>query len=309
MRPAVFLFLFLSMLVPCHSFAGWTAHISREAPGHFFAEDKGRDLLHKMAGTSIIKAYPSIHGKVEGDKQVQGDLKTPEGIYFVTRKISQQLDFMEYGPHAFALNYPNPVDRLRGKTGGGIWLHSKGRPIKEVQTRGCIAVGQEDITDLVPDLAPGTPVLIAQSLAGAPFAREEAAPAGSSGEQKPAAEGGDGEKVLSLTRQWLERMEKKEEAVLSLYDAGQWKKANREEFSVFAAKKRTELALAEAPRGGDVRLLEGPGYWTAFFPLDSEGKGGTQQVSKVLYWLPDGRGSFLIIGEFDARSVTDAEKR
>ncbi|MBR4422611.1 MAG: hypothetical protein IKS68_00150, partial [Mailhella sp.] len=92
--------------------AGWTGHITRDAPGHFFAEDKGRDLLHKMAGASIVKAYPSIHGKVEGDKQVQGDLKTPEGIYFVTRKITQQLDFMEYGPHAFALNYPNPVDRL-----------------------------------------------------------------------------------------------------------------------------------------------------------------------------------------------------
>ncbi len=309
MRPAVFLLLFLSIIVPCRAMAGWTARIPQGAPEHFFAEDKGRDVLHKMAGATIVKEYPSIHGKVEGDKQVQGDLKTPEGIYFVTRKVTQQLDFMEYGPHAFALSYPNPVDRLLDKTGGGIWLHSKGRPIKGVQTRGCIAVEQEAIISLVPDLAPGTPVLIAQSLAGVPFDKDAAPAAGSAAEQKPEAAGADREKVLALTRQWLAGMEKKEGSVLSLYDAAQWKKANREEFSAFAAKKRTELALAEGPvKGGDVRLLEGPGYWTAFCPLEFKGKDGTQQVSKVLYWLPDGRGSFLIIGEFNAGSAADAEK-
>ncbi len=296
------------MILPCRSVAGWTAHIPQGAPEHFFAEDKGRDLLHKMAGASIIKAYPSIHGKVEGDKQVQGDLKTPEGIYFVTRKVTRQLDFMEYGPHAFALNYPNPVDSLLGKTGGGIWLHSKGHPIKGVQTRGCIAVEQEAIISLVPELVPGTPLLIAQSLAGSPFDKVETGPAGTAGE-KTAAEGADREKVLSLTSRWIARMEKKEEAVLSLYDAGQWKKANREEFSSFTAKKRTELALAEELMGGEVRLLEGPGYWTAFVPLRCKGKAVPLQVSKVLYWLPDGRDSFLIIGEFDAGSFTDAEKR
>lgn len=45
-------------------------------------------------------------------------------------KIASGLDFKEYGGIAYTLNYPNPVDKLRGKTGHGIWIHSKGLGIE-----------------------------------------------------------------------------------------------------------------------------------------------------------------------------------
>ncbi len=156
--------------------ASWTARLAPHAPTYFLAADKARKQLFQVETTndapSVTRQFDCIHGRVEGDKQKEGDLRTPEGVYFITHKITQKLDFMEYGPHAFNLNYPNPADRLRGKTGGGIWLHSKGQPIQGLTTRGCMAIDQHEITDLLPVLAPGTPVVIAEHLEGAPFPQE-----------------------------------------------------------------------------------------------------------------------------------------
>lgn len=129
--------------------------------------DKGkREFFYlEKHGEKILRLhYPSIHGEVEGDKQVEGDLKTPEGVYFVRGKIQVPLDFEMYGNHAYALNYPNPIDRLRGKTGSGIWIHSKGDPIKGQVTQGCVAIDLADIKKLDEYLKPDTPVLIAQGI-------------------------------------------------------------------------------------------------------------------------------------------------
>ena len=38
------------------------------------------------------------------------------------RKLSKGLNYKLYGDLAFTLNYPNPIDRLKGKTGRGIWI-------------------------------------------------------------------------------------------------------------------------------------------------------------------------------------------
>lgn len=161
-----FIFSAMALLLPFSASADWTAFLPASTPPHFFAVDKEKDMLYRVAGApkerAVIKECPTIHGRVEGDKMAEGDMKTPEGVYFITHKITEMLDFMDYGPHAFGLNYPNPADLIREKTGSGIWLHSKGRPIKEVRTRGCVAIEQADINELVPVLTPGTPVVIAQ---------------------------------------------------------------------------------------------------------------------------------------------------
>jgi L,D-peptidoglycan transpeptidase YkuD (ErfK/YbiS/YcfS/YnhG family) len=150
--------------------AAWTAYMPQQAPDFFFAADKSHNTLSivqkKNNSLSVTDSMECIHGKIEGDKEKEGDMKTPEGVYVITHKITQKLDFMEYGPHAFALNYPNPVDRLRKKTGSGIWLHSKGKNITGLTTRGCLAIDQNKITTLVPLLTPGTPILIAENIAG-----------------------------------------------------------------------------------------------------------------------------------------------
>ena len=61
-------------------------------------------------------------GKEKGDKQYEGDNKTPEGIYLLI--VLSTVAFPEkYGPLALPINFPNDFDKDQGKTGHGIWLH------------------------------------------------------------------------------------------------------------------------------------------------------------------------------------------
>ncbi len=96
---------------------------------------------------SFIKEYSAFTGKMEGDKLKEGDLKTPLGIYTITKKLSKEnnLDSF-YGPLAFVTSYPNSYDKYRGKNGHGIWIH--GLPTKKKRdefTKGCIAINNDNI--------------------------------------------------------------------------------------------------------------------------------------------------------------------
>ncbi len=317
------LFSLAALFLPFSAAAEWTALLPDSTPHHFFAVDKEKDMLYRVYDVqgkrSVIKSFPTIHGSVEGDKQVQGDHKTPEGIYFITKKIRQKLDFMDYGPHAFALNYPNPADRIMEKTGGGIWLHSKGRPIKEVKTRGCVAIEQADIEELVPVLKPGTPVLIAQRMEDKLFeeknpevpgekiqsdkdkndTKEPApSPEASKKEEKRSAEFSMQEKkVISLSEEWKKRFSEASGDFFELYDRKRWNKANRERFSVVKKKRTGEMDGKKYPGEEEIRVLSGPGYWTAFFERKICGEKEERSGLQVLYWMPDETGEFRIIGD------------
>ncbi|MEA3370266.1 MAG: L,D-transpeptidase family protein [Campylobacterota bacterium] len=92
----------------------------------------------------LQKEYSAYTGKIEGDKVKEGDLKTPVGIYDLTKKISKLDSF--YGPLAFVTSYPNTYDKYRGKNGSGIWIH--GLPTEQERdeyTRGCIAIDNQSI--------------------------------------------------------------------------------------------------------------------------------------------------------------------
>jgi len=93
---------------------------------------------------SLTKEYSAFTGKVKGDKVKEGDLKTPIGIYTITKKISKVDSF--YGPMAFVTSYPNIYDKYRGKDGSGIWIH--GLPTEQTRdefTKGCIAINNPSI--------------------------------------------------------------------------------------------------------------------------------------------------------------------
>ncbi|MEK6335135.1 MAG: peptidoglycan DD-metalloendopeptidase family protein [Acidobacteriota bacterium] len=58
-------------------------------------------------------------GQANGAKQVEGDNKTPTGMYFVIQKHRGQFDGpygAYYGGHWIKVNYPNAFDALRGKS-------------------------------------------------------------------------------------------------------------------------------------------------------------------------------------------------
>ncbi|MEN8303940.1 MAG: L,D-transpeptidase family protein [Campylobacterota bacterium] len=96
------------------------------------------------ASYRLQKQYNAYTGKVDGDKVKEGDLKTPVGIYDITKKISKLDSF--YGPLAFVTSYPNTYDKYRGKNGSGIWIH--GLPTEQERdeyTRGCIAIDNPSI--------------------------------------------------------------------------------------------------------------------------------------------------------------------
>lgn len=111
-----------------------------ESTLHFYSRDENQSFSFK-------KAYDALTGKMKGDKKKEGDLKTPIGIYHITKKLSKdtKLDPF-YGPLAFVTSYPNIYDSYRGKNGSGIWIH--GLPVEESReeyTRGCIAINNSNI--------------------------------------------------------------------------------------------------------------------------------------------------------------------
>lgn len=111
---------------------------------------------------SLKKRYSAFTGKNPGDKMVEGDLKTPIGVYTLTEKKNKVDPF--YGPMAFVTSYPNLYDRIRGKNGSGIWVH--GVPIngtRDAFTKGCIAINNDDLVQLDQSINPSNTLLIIDS--------------------------------------------------------------------------------------------------------------------------------------------------
>jgi murein L,D-transpeptidase YafK len=121
----------------------------------------------------LVKTFQIATGKIKGNKQNEGDHKTPEGIYqlgdfyssdWLKSQYKDQANM--YGAGAFTLNYPNEIDRRNGKNGGGIWLHSTdddSRINKGLDSRGCVVVVDRDLKELAKyiDLQ-HTPMIITQ---------------------------------------------------------------------------------------------------------------------------------------------------
>jgi len=62
-------------------------------------------------------------GKNSGSKQVAGDAKTPNGIFFATNILRNPGPPEIYGSMAFPLDYPTITDKRAGRNGNNIWIH------------------------------------------------------------------------------------------------------------------------------------------------------------------------------------------
>lgn len=130
---------------------------------------KSRLFLYKKtnAGLQHVSDYYVTIGKNGAVKNVEGDKRTPVGLYFADKKITSPLsDF--YGDGAYPLNYPNELDKHYNKTGHGIWLH--GTP-KDTYSRpprssdGCVVLSNPDLSKLAPVLKSGNvPVIISDNV-------------------------------------------------------------------------------------------------------------------------------------------------
>jgi murein L,D-transpeptidase YafK len=118
----------------------------------------------------LVKSYPCIIGANGEDKKKAGDFATPKGSYFTLRYTPGSALPEIYGEGAFVLNYPNFLDRKDSKNGAGIWIHGHvpGKVIGAgdlLNTKGCIAVSNDNIKELKTLLKPGgTPVSIVDTV-------------------------------------------------------------------------------------------------------------------------------------------------
>ena len=106
-------------------------------------------FLYENKNMKLVKLFEDnvITGEIDGDKYLEGDKKTPIGVYDLTKKRTNLDQF--YGPFALVTSYPNNFDKSQNKKGHGIWIH--GMPLngdREEYTRGCIALNNENLLDL-----------------------------------------------------------------------------------------------------------------------------------------------------------------
>ncbi len=139
---------------------------------HVIVVDSSRSrlfLFKNQAGVPIlIKDFYVTIGKNGTGKYVEGDQKTPVGVYFVTGFINPEELPDLYGDGAYPIDYPNAWDQRHGRTGYGIWLHGTpssiySRPPRD--SNGCVIVSNQDLNVLSPFINKGqTPVIISDSI-------------------------------------------------------------------------------------------------------------------------------------------------
>ena len=117
--------------------------------------DKSERKMTVFQDDTIVRTYEIALGFTpEGDKMLEGDGKTPEGIFKIDRQNDQSAFHLSLG-----LNYPLAEDRARAAAdgvspGGDIFIHGQpnGRqrfePILHDWTDGCIALSDAEIEEL-----------------------------------------------------------------------------------------------------------------------------------------------------------------
>jgi murein L,D-transpeptidase YafK len=129
--------------------------------------EKSQRRMDLMSGDTVVRSYEiALGSEPEGDKQEEGDGRTPEGRYIVEGRNPTSAFHL-----SLKISYPDAADRAdavsRGVSpGGDIFIHGApnwwflpGQPPGD-WTWGCIAVTKSEIGEvwrLVPD---GTPVEI-----------------------------------------------------------------------------------------------------------------------------------------------------
>ena len=120
--------------------------------------------LYLLHGNRALKIYDiALGAEPAGHKRFEGDMKTPEGLYWIDRRNPESAFHLSLG-----ISYPNKVDTAYASTkgkdpGGEIFIHGQagwhiGRPVD--WTEGCIAVTDDEIEEIYAMVTNGTPILI-----------------------------------------------------------------------------------------------------------------------------------------------------
>lgn len=130
---------------------------------------KAERKLMLMRGDRVLKSFVVALGlSPEGPKRFEGDFRTPEGNYTLSRRNPNSDFFL-----AIQVSYPEPGDVRRAAEaglapGGKIMIHGQpNRPSRSPEyyrtrdwTNGCIAVSNADMVDIWLMTPDNTPIQI-----------------------------------------------------------------------------------------------------------------------------------------------------
>lgn len=111
-------------------------------------------VMQKDAWNSwrVVKDHYVSIGKAGAGKWLEGDNRTPTGVYRITGERTDESLPDIYGSGALTLDYPNAWDKMHGRTGHGIWLHGVSHAdfTREPKaTEGCVAMTNAEMQDLM----------------------------------------------------------------------------------------------------------------------------------------------------------------
>jgi lipoprotein-anchoring transpeptidase ErfK/SrfK len=143
-----------------------------KAVHHAIAVDTSRSRLYLFEngpqGVRLVSDHYVSVGKQGVDKSVEGDQRTPLGVYFVSDRVGQGSLGEAFGAGAMQLNYPNLFDKLHGRTGSGIYVHgvplnTYSRPPKD--SDGCVTLANDELVMLMNTVpVHDTPVIITRQI-------------------------------------------------------------------------------------------------------------------------------------------------
>jgi len=161
--------LWIILLLPYIGlYCGWEMYkhtVAEIANSTFIIISKKNMTLTVYDYKGIIKDnYPIACGRNFGDKEIKGDMKTPEGVFSICdiqNSTGWSHDFKDgegkiegaYGPYFIRLSVPNQ---------SGIGIHGTHDPnsIGTRVTEGCIRLHNEDLINLVKQIRVGSVVAI-----------------------------------------------------------------------------------------------------------------------------------------------------
>lgn len=145
------------------------------SPVHFIVVEKSKQQLmvfEQGQSLKLLKTFVCATGENPGKKNIRGDLKTPEGIYFITQ-IYEDKEITVFGSRAYHLDYPNIFDKTAGLLGDGIFIHGTNKELTPYSTNGCITLANEDLDELAAYLSiDAVPIIVLENLSESLLGRD-----------------------------------------------------------------------------------------------------------------------------------------
>lgn len=271
---------------------------------HVILVEKQTHKLHLFEnnGTNpkLVKTYNTATGKFKGDKFVNGDHKTPEGIYTIYEFLSKEElyrrhgDYAKiYGPGAFPMDYPNFIDERAGKTGGGIWLHSTdddNRISKGLDSRGCVVLTQNDLRDISQYIElDHTPVIVVQDiyfLSKATWDRNR-------------------KDISDVVSQWIKAWQNKDfDTYINSYDSVNFFDRSKGNYHAYKAYKKAVFSRPDSPniKLEFISIMANEQYAVVHLQQDYRSSVINDIGKKTLYLKKNANYEWKIVGELWAKT-------